>query len=354
MQRFLKRPLRFGLSWWSNHLTPFKRILVAGGLFFLVLVVGSAGYMLIEGWAPLESLYMTVITLSTVGFQEVRPLSGAGRLFTSALIIMGIGTVGYGFGHIAAFFVEGELRNVFRIRRMEKIIGSLRNHIIICGYGVEGRHAGEELQRSGVPFVVIEKDTELAEKLREEGRIVIPGDATHDDVLSSAGVAVAKGLIAALSDDAENVFVTLTARGFNPDLMIVARASDEKSVAKLFRAGASKVISSAEIGGRRMASMLLRPQVVNFLDVIMSDPELALRLEEIDIEQGSALVGRSIRDLEIRGRTGAMVIAYHREGQPIHVNPPPDSVLQAGDVLIVMGTDSQVAQLCRIASESAR
>lgn len=315
----------------------------------MILLTGTVGYVFIEDWSPTESIYMTIITLSTVGFQEVRPLSEQGRVFTACLIVLGIGTVGYGLGNLAAFFIEGELRELFRARKMEKIIEQLHDHIIICGYGAEGRHAGEELQRSKVPFLVVEKDAELAEKLRNEGVLVLQGDATQDEVLLQAGVKTAKGLITTMAEDADNLFVTLTARGFNPNLTIVSRAADETSVAKLFRAGASKVISSREIGGRRMASALLRPKVMNFLDIIMHDEELALRLEEIDVTDSSPFAGKSIRDLHIRERTGAMVIAYHREGQPIQVNPPAESVLQPGDVLIVMGNDSQVEQLCQIA-----
>ncbi|MFQ5602812.1 MAG: potassium channel family protein [bacterium] len=327
------------------QLTPFKRILVAFSIFGLILFLGSVGYMIIEGWSPTEALYMTVITISTVGFQEVKPLSDVGRIFTLCMIVVGIATVGYGFGNIAAFFVEGEIKEIFKARKMNKVIGELKNHIIICGYGNEGRHAGEELQRSRVPFVVIEKEPELVARLRESGLLVIQGDATHDEVLIKAGIVTAKGLIAAVHEDADNVFLTLTARGFNPNLTIVARAADEAAVPKLFRAGATKVISSAEIGGRRMASVLLRPQVVNFLDVIMSDQELALRLEEFDIGEDSSFIGKSIRDLHIRGRTGTLVIAFQRQGQPIAINPSADNVIQAGDVLIVLGNENQVEKL---------
>ncbi|MFQ5865735.1 MAG: potassium channel family protein [bacterium] len=339
------------LSLWSRHITPFKRLWITIGIFFLILLTGTVGYVIIEeNWSLSDSLYMTIITISTVGFREVKQLSNEGRFFTACLIVMGIGTVGYGFGTLAAFFIEGELKELFRARKMEKILEKLHGHIIICGYGAEGRHAGEELQRSKVPFLVIEKDPELAEALRKEGLLVLQGDATQDDVLLQAGVSKAKGLITTMPEDVDNLFVTFTARGFNPDLTIITRAADETTVAKLFRAGASKVISSREIGGRRMASVLLRPKVVNFLDIIMHDQELALRLEEIDVTKKGPFAGRSIRDLHIRERTGAMVIAFHREGQPVQINPPAESVLQPGDVLIVMGNDTQVEQLCQIAN----
>ncbi|NIR51897.1 potassium channel protein [candidate division KSB1 bacterium] len=315
-----------------------------------VFFAGTIGYILIEGWAFTDALYMTVITLSTVGFREVGTLSAEGKVFTVCLIISGIGTVGYGIGNLAAFIIEGELRELFIKRKMERDIEKLKNHIIICGYGDEGRHASEELERSKVPFLIIEKDIELAEKLREEGVLVAQGDATQDEILLGAGVERAKGLITAVTEDSENVFVTLTARGFNSNLTIVARAAAEATMAKLIRAGADKVISSAEIGGRRMASVLLRPKVVNFLDIIMSDDELALRLEEIDIDEKSAFVGKSIRDLHIRGRTGTLVIGFQHEGQSIQINPPAETVINVGDVLIVMGNESQVEKLRRIAN----
>ena len=340
-------------SWLSRKLTPFKRILITVGIFFLILLTGTVGYIIIEeNWSLSDSLYMTIITLSTVGFREVKELSDEGRIFTVFLIVVGIGTVGYGFGNLAAFFIEGELKELFRARKLEKIIEKLHDHIIICGYGNEGRHAGEELQRSKVPFLVIERNAELAEKLCEDGLLVLHGDATQDEVLLKAGVEKAKGLIAAVSEDSENVFLTLTARGFNSNLTIVTRAADEASVAKLFRAGANKVISSREIGGRRMASVLLRPKVVNFLDIIMHDQGLALLLEEINVTHDSPFVGKSIRDLQIRARTGAMIIASHREGQPIQINPPAENILQPGDVLIVMGNVDQVENLCKIANAS--
>ncbi len=329
-------------------MTPFKRLWLTLGFFIMIFFAGTFGYVLIEGWPLADSFYMTIITISTVGFQEVKTLSEGGRIFTACLIIFGIGTFGYGFANFAAFFTEGEFKELIRTRKMEKIIENIAGHIIICGYGDEGRHAGEELSRSKVPFIIIEKDFELTGKLREDGLLVLHGDATQDDVLLKAGVAVAKGLIAAVPEDSVNVFVALTARGFNPDLKIVARAADESTVAKLFRAGANKVISSAEIGGRRMASMLLRPKVVNFLDIMVNDQDLALRLEEVNINKKSRFVGKSIRELDIRGSTGTLVIAYQREGQSIQINPSADTTCKTGDVLIVLGNEKQVADLQQI------
>lgn len=334
----------------SVHLTPFRKVVISFLVLLVIIVVGVVGYMFIERWSVADSFYMTIITLSTVGFGEIKPLSETGRMFTTILIILGIGTAGYGLGNLAAFFIEGQLRDIYRARKMDKIIEKLRNHIIICGYGHEGRHAGEELQRHKVPFVIIEKDGDLVEKLGNQELLVLHGDATDDDILLKAGVAVARGLIATVPLDADNVFITLTARGYNPNLTIVARAAEESTMKKLHRAGANKVISSREIGGRRMASVILRPRVLNFLDIIMHDHQLALRLEEIDVLENSPFVGKSIRDLRIRERTGAMVIAFQRPNQSIQVNPPAESILEAGDHIIVMGNDSQVEQLNSLAN----
>ncbi|MFQ5707029.1 MAG: potassium channel family protein [bacterium] len=343
-------PNPYGFSWWSRQVTPFKRIWISFGVLLLIILLGVSGYMVIEGWSTLDSFYMTIITLSTVGFGEIERLSEAGRVFTMCLIVVGIGTVGYGFGNLAVFLLEGELKHIYRTHKMDKIIKQLHDHIIICGYGHEGRHAGEELERRNVPFLIIEKDAEVAERLREEGKLVLQGDATQDEVMLNAGVAVARGLIASVHDDSDNVFITLTARGLNPHLTIVTRSAYETSVAKLYRAGANKVISSREIGGRRMASVILRPKVVNFLDIIMHDEDLALRLEEIDVKAESPFAGKSIRELSIRERTGALIIALQRPGATIKVNPSADSVLRSGDRLIVMGNESQVQQLCDLAS----
>lgn len=317
----------------------------------IVVVTGTLGYVILEGWPVLDALYMTIITLTTVGFGEVRHLSEAGRVFTIFVILLGIGTVGYGVGNLAAFLIEGRLLLLFRERRMERDIQSLRDHIILCGYGRDGQHAANELRRSGILFVVIERDPEKTERLREEGMLVLHGDATEDETLQKAGIERAYGLITALPQDADNVYVVLTARGFNPNLTIVARASSESAERKLLRAGANRVISPDEIGGRRLASVLIRPEVVNFLDVMMHGDDLELRLEEVEVGEGSAIAGRSIRDCRIREQTGALVIAYRPKGKPLIVNPPAETILHPGDVLIVMGKEGQIEHLREIVEE---
>ncbi len=311
----------------------------------VVMVAGTIGYVIIERWPVIDALYMTIITLTTVGFGEVRQLSEAGRLFTIFLILFGIGTVGYGVGNLAALLIEGRLQDLFRERRMERDIESLRDHIILCGHGQNGAHAAHELRRSGILFLVIDKDPDKIERLRQDGVLVLYGDATEDEVLKKAGIERAHGLITALPQDADNVYVVLTARGFNPKLTIVATATSESAERKLLRAGANRVISPSEIGGRRMASVLIRPEVVNFLDVMMHGDELELRLEEVHICEGSPIIGKSIRDCRIREQTGALVVAYRPRGKPLVVNPPAETVLQTDDVLIVMGKEGQIEHL---------
>jgi voltage-gated potassium channel len=344
---------KLDLAWWLSQLTPYKRLWVTFFSMALIVMIGIIGYGLIEGWQAADAFYMTIITLSTVGFQEVRPLSDMGRIFTACLIVFGIATVGYAFGNVTAFLIEGELKQLFRIRKVTKTIEKLKDHIIICGYGHEGRHAADELKRSKVPFVVIEWDVELTEQLRDKALLVVEGDATRDDVLLSAGVSVAKGLIATLSHDSDNVFVSLTARGFNPNLQIISRAAHDTSVAKLYRAGANKVISSSEIGGRRIASALLRPHVLNFLDVIINDREMELRLEDIDIAAKSVFAGKSIGELQIRRNAGTLVVGYSSQGGAMQVNPHTATVLHAGDIIIVLGNNQQVEQLRDLANAKA-
>lgn len=337
---------------WSIKFSSFRRVLLSVLLLIILLLGGSVGYAAFEGWTFSESFYMTIITLSTVGFQEVHPLSPNGRMVTIVLIIVGFGTVGYGIGNLSAFFIEGELREIFRTSKMEKLMDNINEHIIICGYGSEGSHAAKELFKGDSKVLIIEKDPEIVDKLKDEGKLVICGDATQDDVLLKAGVIAAKGLIAAVSDDSENVFITLTARGFNANLTIISKAANEASIQKFLRAGANKVISSAEIGGIRMASVLLRPKIVNFLDIIMTDHELALRLEEIEIAHESHFIGNSLKDIHVRAKTGVLVIAYYREGQPMKVNPDANTILQLGDVLIVLGNETQIGKLIEIANIS--
>ncbi|MGD2135881.1 MAG: potassium channel protein [Gemmatimonadales bacterium] len=331
---------------------PYRRIrrqLIRFGLSLAAIgVMGVTGYMVLEGWSVVEALYMTVITLSTVGFSEVRPLSEAGRFFTTALIVAGVGAVTYLFAAISQYIISGELTGSLRKSRMQNRIDALTGHYIICGYGRVGQQARLDLERKGKQCVVIE---ELESELPQEGTVLsVVGDAADDDVLARAGIDRAAGLVAATGEDATNLFVTLTARTLKPDIVIVARANQPASEHKLRRAGASHVISPYIISGRRIARQLLYPSVTDFLDVVMHSGSLELLLEECRVDPESDLHGTTVHEAQVRSRTGANVLAVrrHAEGN-IVTNPPAEMRFEPGDVLIALGTETQLKALEGIA-----
>ncbi len=266
-----------------------RKLKIALTLLVLVMLIGTVGFVFIEGWRPLDALYMTTITLSTVGFQEVHPLSPAGRIFTIFLIISGLGIFIFGVSAVGSFIAEGQLSGLVRRRRMENRIQGMSNHFIVCGMDETGQRIIEEFQRAHAPFVVIERDKEKIEKFNVSPEIVVlEGDATEDEVLIKAGIERAQGLVTALALDTDNLFVVISARHINPQLRIVAQATDEANLYKMKKAGANNVISPNSIGGFRMASIMLRPTVVSFLDVMTSgDPDVSLRMEEVTIPPDS-------------------------------------------------------------------
>jgi len=310
-----------------------------------LLVVGLLGYHLIEGLDWFDSLYMTVITLTTVGFGEVKPLSDAGRAFTVVMVLVGVGVAMWFLRNLVEVVVGEEMRNLWGRWKMERKVGAMDGHFIICGYGRIGREVAAEFARFEVPFVVIERDPDVVRELREAGVPVVQGDATDDSVLESAGVGRAKGLVAAASSDAENVFIILSARSLNPDLFIVARSETEMGQKKLLKAGADRVITPYAIGGRRIAVAALRPTVFEFLDTVMRGDEVRWSLEEVEIKPGSELEGRSLREADVRGRTGAVVLAVKTASGQLLTNPSPDRPLEAGDTLIALGTFEQLEKL---------
>ena len=335
-----------------NDLTLGRRLSFIGLFFAAILTMGTAGYMVIEGWTLNEALYMTVITLSTVGFTEVRPLSTAGRWFTTVLILVGVGGAAYLFSTVADYIVTGELRGTLEKRRMQKKADVMHDHYIVCGYGRVGRQVVRELQAHGASVIVIDNDPERAGLPSTAGLTYIAGDASDDTVLRQAGIERARGLVAATGTDAENVFITLSARAIQRDLTIVARGILADAERKLRKAGADHVILPHAIGGRRMAGVLMRPTVVDFLDVVMHSDDLELWLEDIPIQGGCPLANCSVRLAQIRTRTGANVLAIKTaQGQLItHVDP--DYVLGAGDLLVALGTRSQLRALSALANSS--
>jgi voltage-gated potassium channel len=340
------------------------RVFLRRAAFILTIVVGlmvagTIGFAQIQGWSLSDAWYMTVITLSGVGFEEVRDLNDhtPGRLLVTFLLAGGITTMGLWFALITASIVEMDLAHVFRKRRTMKEIGRVRQHIIVCGAGRTGRQVVREIAAAGVPHVVVERDAGQAEQVRQSspGMLVIEGDATRDEILVEAGVGAAKGLVSCLSSDTDNLFVCLSARDLQPNLTIVARAYDGETMKKLYKAGADHVVSPNLTGGIRMASMLVRPQVVSFLDVVTRGDGLSLRIEQVRIPANSALADHTLAEAQLRQKTGLIVIAVRRmdqreeEGELIY-NPGPDAVVRSGDVLIVLGSQEQIDKLVRAVS----
>ncbi|MFH1415587.1 MAG: potassium channel protein [Elusimicrobiota bacterium] len=317
-------------------------------VLMFIFTAGIAGYMIIEGWPFLDSLYMTVITLTTVGFMEVNTLSSAGRLFTVLLIMIGFSVIFYGLGAVTVFIVEGELMRILRRKKMKKQISKLNKHYIICGMGDTGKHVINEFISTKNPCVAIEKDESRISMLREkhEDLLYVIGDASLDDILLSAGILNAKGLITTFSSDKDNLFVVLTARSLNPGIRIVTRSLAEESEHKLRTAGANAIVSANAIGGMRMASEMLRPTVVSFLDVMLRAKDGALRVEEVEIGSTSGLAGVRIGDAKIFRNIDLIIIAVKdKEAGRYIYNPPPDTELKGEQVLIVLGKIDQVSIL---------
>jgi len=296
--------------------------------------------MAIEGWNLLDAIYMTVITLTTVGYREVHELSPKGTLFTIFLIVGGVGTVLYALGTGARVILEGELREILGRKRLEKKIKELIDHYIVCGYGRMGKIISGELQAEGVKFVVIEKAPGSLEE--REDLLVLLGDATRDNILKAAGVERAKGLISVLPTDAENLFVVLSARGLNPNLLIVARAVEEDAEQKLLRAGANKVISPYHIGGLRMAHTVLKPTVVDFIEFATQSGNIELQMQEINVEEGSSLVGLTLEECGMGRDLGVIIVAIKQSTGDTRFNPTFRSTVKAGDRLIALGEKSKL------------
>ncbi|HEX6853244.1 MAG TPA: potassium channel protein [Candidatus Polarisedimenticolaceae bacterium] len=313
-----------------------KRLAIALGLLAGVLAVGTLGYVLIEGASPWDAFYMTAITLTTVGYGEVFPLSRAGEVFTVVVLFAGLGILLFGLTDLARWVIEGEMRDAFGRRRRTRMLEKLSGHEIVCGWGRMGQAVVEELVREGRPFVVIERAVEKVARLTERGVPVVEGDAVSEDVLKTAGVARARGLVACLNDDAHNVYTVLTARSLNPSLFIVARAGEAGADARLRRAGANKVVNPYHLGGLRLAHMLTKPAVVDFLDVSFDAEGGELQLEQLQIDGGTPISGTTLAGADLRRKWGVAVVGVKRAGRVIP-NPEADFRLQEGDVLIVAG-----------------
>ncbi len=328
-----------------------RRLLGVLFAFALLLVGGTLGYVVIEGWRWHDALYMTVITLSTVGYSEVGALSDAGRTFSMVLIVLGVGGAAYTFSMVTDFIVAGELRGVLRRQRMINDIARMREHYIICGYGRVGRQVVEGLLANRFDVVVIDAEPEIVEELDAKQIAHLIGDASDDDLLRQAGVERAAGVCTCLPSDAANVFTVLTARSLNPKLYIISRSNAAESERKLRMAGANQVINPYTITGHRMAAQLMHPGVVEFLEVVMRQGDLELRLEEIEVRPTSNMAGRTLGECHVRGETGVNVLAVRRGDGQLVTKLDADFGLSAGDTLVGLGTRSQLAALATRAGD---
>ena len=331
--------------WWAGW--RLSVILLIG-----VVAGGTAGYSLIEGWDVWDSLYMTVISVTTAGYREVHPLSRSGELFTMIVLTVGVATVLYTFSFLMARLVEGDLESRWGRRRRERMLDELTDHFIICGFGRMGLIIAQEFVRQGVRFVVIERNAERMQQAIEAGFLAVEADASSESVLKRVRIEHARGFIAAVSTDAENVYAVLTARLLRPDLYIIGRAETEDAKVKLVRAGADRVVSPYQIGGLQLAQTALRPAVVDFVQIATSSDNLELNMEQVRIREGAPLDGRSIVDANLRQRFGVVVVGIQRADGRMEFNPPPDTTMRGGDHLVVLGHLDNVRQLETAAGHS--
>lgn len=324
--------------------SPKAHLRIALAALFLVVAGGTAGYMAVEGWRFTDAFYMTILTISTVGYGEVHPLSLSGKFLSIFIIIFGVGSVGFAVGTAGKLMLEERIRAVFG-RRSMKSIQRLHDHYIICGFGRMGRIICEELSEKGIPLLVLENNDDTLDELERIGYPYLKADATVDEELIAAGIDRAAGLVSVVTDDAQNVFIVLTARGLNPKLRIVARSATEESVKKLVRAGANKVISPYFLGGHRIAQAIMRPTVLDFLENIIQNKDLDLALDEVHIAPRSKLVGTTLATSGLRKDYNIIILAIKSATGSMDFNPPFDTEIKAGDTLVILGGEAELVSL---------
>jgi voltage-gated potassium channel len=318
------------------------------------IAIGTVGFIVIDRYPPFDAFYMTLTTMTTVGYGEVHPLSHAGRIFNSFLIMFGVTTIFIAIGAMTQSIIELEFGDATKQRRNKKMIANLKDHYIICGYGRVGRGAAEELQHAGVPFVVVDIDPDRVQRSMMAGMLAVAADSTRDDTLRLVGIDKARGLVAALATDADNLFVLLSAKGLNPRIYVAARAAEEGADAKMRRAGADAVFAPYTITGHRLAQSLLRPHVVQFLDFTTNDIDKDIAIEQVRVAENSATVSKTIMEMRLGRELGVIVLAIrHRDGQMVF-NPPADTAVSGGDFLIVMGRQQNLRSLEELLASTSR
>ncbi len=325
----------------------FKRLRTSILLLACTLCFGTFGYHLVEGMAFFDSFYMTVITISTVGFAEIKPLTTPGRIITIIVIVTGATTLAYTVGNIIRMFVEGELSKTFGRMKLEKEIARLKDHYIICGYGRIGSLICRELSSYDIRFVVIENNPQSLEELERDKVLYLAMDATNEDALLKAGIMQARGIVPAVQSDADNVYITLSAKGLRPDVYILSRASNEKAEEKLKKAGATRVVMPYLIGGKRMAQVLIRPTVVDFVDIALMDRHLGLVMEEYRIADDSPLAGKTLVESNLRRDYGVIIVAIRKKGGEMIFNPMSQERIDGGDILVMLGKKDDLERMNR-------
>ena len=330
-----------------------KQLLEILFMFSLVIILGTAGYFVLLDVSLLDALYMTVITISTVGYSEVGVMTPAAKFFSILIIFMGVGTAGYAFTKGVIIIIEGGIRDLWRNRRMDTKISKLHNHYILCGAGETGNVIIEQFQKKNVPFVVIEKNENVVWQFHDKDIPIILGDATEECVLEKARIKEARGLISSLPKDVDNLYTVLTARQLNTKLYIISRSIDKNSPSKLIKAGANNTISANEIGGRRMATLMMRPSVISFLDVITHAGEMEFNLEDIVINDESEMIGKTLGEIKVPEKFGLIVLAIKKSMfEKLIFNPGADFIIAKGDNLLVLGREKQVMALREFARDN--
>ncbi len=337
-----------------QSLVQFRKVLRIFLMFIISIFIGIAGYILLEGYTTVEAFYMTMITITTAGYLEVHPLSNAGRIFTSLYLVTNIGIFFYGATTIVGLVIEGEFRNFNKNYNVKKKISELAGHVIVCGYGRNGKQVCLELKDDKHPHMIIEKREEIIEELKQDSEILfIEGDATEEDTLIDAGIRKAKAIITTLPEDPDNVYVVLTARELNPSITIISRASNESSVNKLRRAGANNVIMPEKIGGAHMAALVMKPDIMEFIaELTGQSSDISLTFEELSLNEiSSEYAAGTIRDLDIRNKTGANIIGLRLPDGEFIINPLPETKLNKNTKLIALGDSRQISELRKLISE---